>query len=378
MLVLATSCVWLWLGWRWNRGISSLPGLPAEPSQPTTGTTLSVIITACDEAQTIAPALRSLLGQSMPGLEFIAVNDRSTDKTGQILDEIAQTDERLRVVHIHELPEGWLGKVHAMARATEVATGDWILYTDADVHFSGEVLSRAVAHAEQRGLDHLTLLPTMASRGLLLDVTVLAFAQMLFHVIGLGTSKPQPFGAGAFNMVRREALDRSEGLQWIKMEVADDTGLAFLITSAGGRTDFLVALDELRVEWYPSLTAMFQGLEKNAYILVSQGNVLRLLGALLAGGLAVWGPVLGLVLQPSVAATIAGGSAILILMGTTLRLRLRLKTRPWAALLAPLGILIIGAVALWSWVQTMRKSGISWRGTFYPLDQLIAGQRVKL
>jgi hypothetical protein len=378
MLVLATSCIWLWLGWRWNRGISSLPRLASKPSLPSTGTTLSVIITACDEAQTIAPALRSLLGQSMPGLEFIAVNDRSTDKTGEILDEIAQTDERLRVVHIHELPEGWLGKVHAMARATEVATGDWILYTDADVHFSGEVLGRAVAQAEQRGLDHLTLVPTMASQGVLLDVTVLAFAQMLFHVIGLGTSKRQPFGAGAFNMVRRDTLGRSEGLQWIKMEVADDTGLAFLITNAGGRSDFLTALDELRVEWYPSLTAMFQGLEKNAYILVSQGNVLRLLGALLAGGLAVWGPVLGLLLQPSLAATIAGGGAMLILMGTTLRLRLLLKTRPWAALLAPLGILIIGMVALWSCAQTMRKRGISWRGTFYPLDQLLAGQRVKL
>jgi len=378
LLVLVTSAAWLWLGWRWNRAISGLPCLPATPTQPKDGTTLSVIITACDEADTIEPALRSLLSQTLPGLELIAVNDRSVDGTGEILDRVAMSDDRLRVVHITTLPEGWLGKVHAMHRATEVATGDWILYTDADVHFSGEVLGRAVAHAEAESLDHLTLLPTMVSSNLLLDVTVMAFAQMLFHAIGMGTRKQIPFGAGAFNMVRRAALERSEGLEWIKMEVADDTGLALLIANAGGRSDFLVAIDELRVQWYPSLPAMFRGLEKNAYILVSQGKSLRMVGALLAGGLAVWGPALGPLLQPSLAATIIGSGALLVFVGVTLRLRLFLHSRPWAALLAPLGILLIGMVAMWSTFRTLRQGGITWRGTFYPLDQLIAGQRVKL
>ncbi len=378
LAVLSVSFVWMWTMWRSNQLVGRLPMLPAAPTQPERSTTLSVIITACNEADTIEPALTSLLSQTLPGLELVAVNDRSSDETGTILDRLALADARLRVIHISDLPEGWLGKVHAMHQGTQLASGDWIVYTDADVHFSADVLGRALAEAESQGLDHLTMLPTIVTSTALVDVSVVGFAQALFFTMKLGTSDPLPFGAGAFNMVRRTTLEKSEGLEWLKMEVADDTGLAFLIVNAGGQSGFRMALDGLQLQWYPSLPAMFRGLEKNSYLLVSRGNPLRMIALLLGGLIALALPWLGMVLQPSLAATLAGGLAMMLYMGVTLRLRLILGTRPWAALLAPLGFVILGAIGLWSMTQTLRRGGINWRGTFYPMNKLIEGQRVKV
>src|ERR1051326_8537576 len=114
-----------------NRSLPRLGNLP-----PFTGdgaTTVSVIVAARNEARHIEQGLQSILAQDYPNLEFIAVDDRSTDGTGDILDRLAKKDLRLHTVHITELPSGWLGKTHAQHVGAERATGELILFTDADV-----------------------------------------------------------------------------------------------------------------------------------------------------------------------------------------------------------------------------------------------------
>ena len=108
-----------------------------------------VLIPACNEAQTIEKALRTLLQQEYPNLEVIVVNDRSEDDTGAIIDRIMRKNQRVRAVHIGHLPEGWLGKVHALKVASEKASGDFLLFSDADIHFSRDCLRRAVLYAPQ-------------------------------------------------------------------------------------------------------------------------------------------------------------------------------------------------------------------------------------
>lgn len=378
LFVLISCAAWLWLVWRGHRIINYLTDLSAAPTRPDRGTTVSVVVTACDEEDTIGPAMHTLLEQDLPGLEFIAINDRSVDKTGAILDALAAEDDRLKVSHIEVLPDGWLGKVHAMQRGVDIATGDWILFSDADVHFSSEVIGRAVAEAEIEELDHLTLIPHTESGSILLDVLVVAFAKMLFLAIRVGTGAQRPLGVGAFNLVRRSALEQSSGLEWLRMEVADDTGLAMIIADAGGQTDFRMATDALRIQWYPSTRAMFRGLEKNAYLLMSQGTPLRFLGPIGLFLALIGAPLIGVVVQPSAAAFVASIVAPLLFIAMTFKMRTRIGARRWLALFAPLGPALMCAVGLWSMVQTLRRGGINWRGTYYPLDQLIAGQRVKL
>ncbi|MCI5159154.1 MAG: glycosyltransferase family 2 protein, partial [Candidatus Electrothrix sp. AUS1_2] len=128
---------------------------PLEGDKPPS---VSVIIPACNEEQELETALTSVLSLDYPNLEIIVLDDRSTDATPQILDRMASQHPRLRVIHITELPAGWLGKNHALHLGAARATGEYLLFTDADVHYTPDTLRRAVARMETRTLDHLSLI----------------------------------------------------------------------------------------------------------------------------------------------------------------------------------------------------------------------------
>ena len=124
---------------------------------------VSVIIPACDEEQGIASALTSVLTLDYPNLEIIVLNDRSSDATPQILDRMAAEDPRLRVIHISELPAGWLGKNHALHLGAAQAKGEYLLFTDADVHMAPDTLRRAAARMQVHQLDQLCLIFRMTA-----------------------------------------------------------------------------------------------------------------------------------------------------------------------------------------------------------------------
>ena len=373
VLAIGASALWVLVGayWFWIAG--RIPALPRSTALAS-DIKVSVIVTACNEADTIGPALTSLLSLPYRPIEIIVVNDRSTDETGAIIDDLIRDHDHARAVHNDDLPEGWLGKVHALHLGVQASSGDWLLFTDADVVYRDGVIADAVSHVETQGLDHFSLLPTMHASSWPLDITICAFAQLGIHkVFGL---RPIPFGAGAFNMVRRRALDQSAGIEWLKMEVADDAGLALLIAEAGGRSAMVTALDGLEIHWYPSLRAMFHGLEKNSALVVSHGKPWRVFAMWLAGCTAITLPFLGPLVSLELWPFLCLGMGAFVL--ATLRLRLRLSTRPWLAILAPLGFVLVGTCAMWSMIQTLRRGGIDWRGTFYPWDELVNGQRVKI
>ena len=144
-------------------GLRNVPQitLPQWDQGPEGKLRVSVIVAARNEEEHVEAAVGSLLALEYPDYEVIAVNDRSTDRTGEILDRLAGRDpSRLRVLHVSELPPGWLGKPHAMGLAAQQATGDWLLFTDADVSFRPDALRRAVVCAEANRADHLVLFPT--------------------------------------------------------------------------------------------------------------------------------------------------------------------------------------------------------------------------
>lgn len=352
---------------------------------PLTWPRLSIVIPACNEAEQIESAVASLLRQDYPDFEIILIDDRSTDGTGAIVDRLAAGDRRIRALHVTALAEGWLGKVHALARGVEVATGDWLLFTDADVHFAPATLSRAVGFAVDEDIDHLALAPLAVQQSFWLDVAVHAFT--LLFIIGTraaGINRPESrafVGVGAFNLVRRAAWARTPGFSWLRLEPCDDVGLGLMIKRAGGRSFFAIARQHLTVAWYPSLAAMFKGLEKNLFGASANYRwwvtLVQVIGLLALAGAPALSLIIGV--YQSRVLLVTGALAALAVHGL---FSLSGASASWRSclslLLAPLGLGMIGAMMVHAAQQCLVHDGILWRGTHYPLAQLRAGQRVKL
>ncbi len=375
-----TSLAWVFA---YTKGIWTMLTMPmlrdVEPPEPAAWPRLSVVIPACNEADTLEPALRTMLAQDYPDLEIVLIDDRSTDGTGSVIDRLAEGDARVRAVHIDTLPAQWLGKVHALSVGCQTATGDWLLLSDADVHHSPGVLRKAVALCEARALDHLALFPATKAGSVLHEAVLSAFGGLFLQMFAVqkvaDPNTDDYVGVGAFNLVRKSALEKTQGFEWLRMEVADDVGLGLLLKQSGARSAALFATDELSVTWYADIMSMARGLEKNIYPIMSRYHPLLFLLRLSALLLIVLGPFVGL-LHPSPARWIAL-AAILSLAPFAVVLSRVLSLRLRATLLIPLGQLILAGMAVNSAFKCLSRGAIVWRGTPYPLDELRKHQRVK-
>jgi glycosyltransferase involved in cell wall biosynthesis len=345
---------------------------------------VSVVIPACNEVANLESAVATLLQQDYPDLEIILVDDRSSDGTGEIIDRLARDDPRIRAVHIKSLPPGWLGKVHALHRGVEQASGEWLLFTDADVHFGAAVLRRAVALVLHQRVDHLALIPRTIQKSLWLELAVNTFGLLFFittRAASVNRADSKAFvGIGAFNLVKAERLHQTAGFEWLRLEPGDDVGLGMMIRQSGGRTRLAFAYEDLSLQWYSSVRAMFKGLEKNLF---GPGCRYRWWLMLLQVGV-IW----SLVAAPYVSLAlgvahglaplwIAGAAAISVHLIFTACFAIERKIKPLILSLLPVGVVLITAMMLRAGYQCLKNGGIDWRGTHYPIDQLRAGQRVK-
>lgn len=356
---------------RRNRLVERSGSMPDPPVWPK----ISVVVPACDEAERIEEALRSLARMDYPALEVIAVNDRSRDDTGAIIDRVAAEEPRVRALHIAELPEGWLGKCHAMQTGADRADGELLLFTDGDVVFAPDTLRLAVRFLVGRGLDHLALMPGLVSGGYWEDVTKSYFA-MLF-LVGVkawaagSASRDIYVGIGAFNLVRRAAYEGIGGHEALRLEVADDLMLGKKIKQAGYRQEALIASDHLRLRWHEGVGGFVRGLEKNGFAAIGYSLPFLLLITVLVVLLYAV-PYLGALAFRD--ARFSGYAAAILLMHGTYGYFTSFFRN--GVLLAPAlpAAALIYLYALWrsAWI-TLRRGGIRWRGTFYPLDILRRG-----
>ena len=378
-LALLSCLAWLHSARCTWRTLRDLPDLDDDVAAPPRWPTLSLVVPARDEADTIEAALRSRLDDDYPALEVVAVDDRSEDGTGERLDALAAGEPRLAVVHVRELPAGWLGKVHALARGAEHASGQWLLLSDADVHVAPGTLRRAIALAESRGLDLLAVVPRLEGATFALQVALCGFlrgfnqSRRLWKVAD--PEDPAHVGVGAFNLVRRAALERTQGFAWLRMDVADDVALGLLLKRSGARCAVAHGESRVHVVWYRDLPAMLRGLEKNTFAVLrcSFARAAALAALAVAIELPAWfglaareprwlAPVCALSLAPALAVGVLGAR--------------RAGLSAAAALLAPVGTLIQSWVLLRAGFLGWRRGGVRWRGTFYSSRELRAGRRV--
>jgi cellulose synthase/poly-beta-1,6-N-acetylglucosamine synthase-like glycosyltransferase len=359
------------------RGIRMVPALRDEPvGDRDAWPRVSIVVPARNEERDIEQALLSLLQLDYPDYEVIAVDDRSADDTGRILDRIAARDERLRVTHVQQLPAGWLGKNHALQRGAESSTGAYLLFTDADVVMRPDALRRAVAWAEARGIDHLPLSPGVRMPSALLQSFVVLFT-IYFSTYFRPWSASDPessahVGIGAFNLVRREAYFAAGGHTAIAMRPDDDVKLGKLLKCRGYRSQFANGIGLILVPWYASLGELIRGLEKNAFSGVDYRLSITILSSVVAVLFNLL-PFLGVFVTVGwtrMLFAVAVTSMLIIGGGTALELRFR----PWVVLLMPVCILLFIYIQWRATILTLYYRGIRWRDTFYPLDELKANR----
>jgi glycosyltransferase involved in cell wall biosynthesis len=367
---------WLTHGLRVAYGAVRLPWLKDfAPAVDVDCPRVSVLFAARDEEEKLPGALATLVEIDYPGLEVVAVDDRSSDATGRILNEFAETHARLRVVHITQLPPGWLGKPHALQKAYEAASGEWLLFTDADVRFRPDALRRAVALAKQRKLDHLTLLADVEMSGFW-ETVLLTFFGMAFHLGNNpgGVSDPDSrayVGVGAFQLMSRGAYEAGGTHRRLAMEVVDDMKLAKMVRLAGFRSAVGVSEEAVVVRWHAGLRNLINGTTKNFFAAFGFHlplALLALLGMFAVNVLPFFGLLFG-----SGWVQVFSAIAILVALCFHAGVDVVMRVSPFYALTQPVGALLFCYMLLRSMVVTLRQGGIVWRDTFYPLEELRRG-----
>ena len=339
---------------------------------------VSIVVPARNEAEHIEASLRCLLALDYENYEVLAVNDRSTDATGKLMDRVAASREahgRLRVVHVAALPSGWLGKTHAMWSAGEQATGDWLLFTDADVMFQPSVLRRAMAYAEADHADHVVLFPRllMHTPG---EYMMIAFFQTLFTFGHRPWKVADPkakdhIGVGAFNLVRRSAYEAVGSYRALRMEVVDDMKLGKVIKNAGFAQRNVFGEGLISIRWAKGALGVVDNLTKNFFAVLSFQWWRALLSAI---GLLFLnlGPFVGIWLAHGwqrLPFAVALVSMFLLYLGMSIRSRIP----PYYFVLHPIATLMFVYTLLRSTVITLWNGGVVWRGTKYPLEELRKG-----
>ncbi len=366
-LITCLSAADLFFGIRGMRRLSEVDPLK-DREQPL----VSVIIPACNEEEHIEQTIRAQLRQDYPHLEIIAINDRSSDATGAILEKLGKQYESLKILHIDDLPQGWMGKPHALQLGADAANGHYLLFTDGDILMDSTTIARAVEHMENEDLDHIALVFRNISPGWLLNSLILDSSAALLQLFRPWRARKKNsknfIGVGAFNMVRKQVYHAVGGHKPIRMHPIDDIMLGKNIKRDGYHQEGLLGMDLVTVPWYSDIRAMVNGLMKNAMATINYRYFMLI--PLLFG-------MVMLTIVPFWATIFLDGYSRLFFMGAIL-VRITafyygtrlLEISPWCApgtIITPYLSVYIVLRAAW---YNYRDKGIIWRGTHYSLADL--------
>lgn len=371
LVVVVSAGVYVMVG---NRQIRCL--VDVEPLADRALPMISIVVAARNEERDIEPALRSLMNLDYDHLEIVAVNDRSTDRTGEIIDKLAGESDRLQVIHVEQLPPGWLGKNHALEKGAERADGQWILFTDADVVMDPTVLKRAIRYATENDIDHLPILPRIKMPTWFLEAFVVTFGVYFTAFLNPWKAKnPKSrchVGIGAFNLIRADVYQKISRHEAIAMRPDDDLKLGKIVKKNGFRQEMLYSGKIMHVPWYGSLREVIVGLEKNAFSGVDYQVWLIVVSSMIALTMHVW-PFFGVFLTSGTTQILNAIIALWLLVHVAASAGLG-GLRRSCALAFPLTVVIFVYIQWRSMLLTFWNNGIRWRDTHYPLSELKANR----
>lgn len=349
--------------------IKRLPDQEAPESKPA----VAVIIAVRNEEEDVEKALQSICNINYCHYRIIVLNDRSTDSTGAILAQMKIKYPAINVITIDTLPDGWLGKNNALYQGYLQSTEEWMLFTDADIVFHPDALSKAMGYAAKNNLDHLTILPQTVSRSVILNSLLATFALMLVLYLRpwdvRNPKRKAAMGVGAFNLVKRTAYETAGTHASISLRPDDDLKLGQLIKQAGLRSDVLSGNEYLTLEWYKTVKQFRDGLMKNSFSISNyrlSGAILNTLATLVCVALPV--PLMLIFGSPEIQIL-----AFVIVVFQAIYMELTSPNKWWYALVIPYAGFLMAHIIMRAAIITLKQGGIYWRDSFYSLDELKSG-----
>ncbi|GIO29169.1 glycosyl hydrolase [Paenibacillus albilobatus] len=331
---------------------------------------VSVIVAARNEQKALERCVRSIMEQTYGPLEVILVNDRSEDGTAAIAAKLEQAYPNVTVLNVRELPEQWMGKSHALFQGTQIAKGEWLLFTDADILFQPECISKAVAYMHRHELDHLTMIPDFTGPHFI-SKWYAAFIFMSASSFGQlwkikDPKSQQSLGVGAFNLVKREAYDKIGTHAAFSYVTTDDAELGKRIKKAGYRQDAIYGTRMIGVwNWYESLKQLIGSVEKSVFSYPKA--VITALSCLLT----MIYPWVGLFVGPLSGRVLCGISVLSVLWLYFIYSRYS-GSGFWYGIVHPFIGLILTVGGFQGAYRASRRGGMTWRGTTYDRTHLKA------
>jgi glycosyltransferase involved in cell wall biosynthesis len=334
---------------------------------------VSVIVPARNEEANIGECLQTLLQGG--AAEILVADDGSTDRTAAIVREIAATEPRVRLIAVPPLPEGWIGKNHALHVAAPQAVGEWLLFTDADTRHAAGGLRVALKQAEEAKLDLVSYSPPQRTETWWETAVIPQVYQLLARIYPFervnDPADPLAAANGQFILIRRDAYFRLGGHEAVQAETLEDVALARLAKQGHDRIWFGPGDGIVETRMYRRFSEMWQGWTKNLFLLLGRNRrAVRKTAAALA--LRYWLPPLAgafLIL----AGFLWAGAALLAYAAAEHICYARRLQRPKGfqtmLLLAP-GAFLLFLLLLNSERRYSRKTGVEWKGRRYSTGNL--------
>ena len=325
---------------------------------------LSIVIAACNEEESIEQAVTQLINQDYHDFEVIVVNDRSTDRTGGILAELDIKYPQLKVITITNLPPNWLGKNHAIYQGVKYATGEWLLFTDADVMFSPDSLKKTISYSLENNLDHLTIGPDIPHKGYIYGGFI-AFLTLVITFLFIGSKSA---GLGAFNLIKKSTYNAIGGHEALAMQPVDDFSLGKLVVKRGYKQSYDFSKGLISVKIYDNISGMIKGLEKNQFAGANYNVSTTLATCSLLLFLHVY-PFIGILFGSWLSRVLCGISIIMVFaIYNTSRKYMPISLSHF--LIHPISASLYAWTVFKSMVNILSRGGVEWRGTVYSLEEL--------
>jgi cellulose synthase/poly-beta-1,6-N-acetylglucosamine synthase-like glycosyltransferase len=347
------------------------------PGETNSKPLISVIVPGKDESQKIEEATKQILASQNCRLELILVNDRSRDATLEIMERMAREDSRITALSVDQLPTGWTGKTHAMFRGAEAASGEILVFTDADAILSPYALCTALSLLLSKGLDLLSFLPGFTERGFIEDAIFPILAMGLLHHYPLADvndhSKPAGLASGSFIMLTRKAYTEIGTWGRFRDQITEDIALAKAAKQQGMQLMVLRGSRLVQVEPFRNIAQVFR-YWRRVYFGGLEGSVSRLLGtavnhvALLATYILFAFAAIFLFAHATLVTkalfVVSGGAVVII--STLQILFIKHERGNWIyGLASPLGFLIGVFASLSALEAVIFHKAICWHGTCY-------------